>query len=105
MICMFLSNNPSSGDINLSCFVFRETPTSPWVPFRDKFMPLWRIFSPCRPLAYSPPGAAILDRQVLGNMVAQWLAHLPLVLEVHGSINLRSRRGVQILFPYCHLQG
>ena len=33
---------------------FRETPTSPWVPFRAKFWPLWWPFSPSRPLALSP---------------------------------------------------
>ena len=34
-------------------FFFRETPTSPWVPFRAKFRPLGRLFRPCRPLAWS----------------------------------------------------
>ena len=34
-------------------FFFRETPTSPWVPFRAKFRPLGRLFRPIRPLAWS----------------------------------------------------
>ena len=34
-------------------FFFRETPTSPWVPFRAKFRPLGRLFRPSRPLAWS----------------------------------------------------
>ena len=32
---------------------FRETPTSPWVPFRAKFRPLGRLFRPSRPFTYS----------------------------------------------------
>ena len=34
-------------------FFFRETPTSPWVPFRAKFRPLGRLFRPIHPLAWS----------------------------------------------------
>ena len=34
-------------------FLFRETPTSPCVPFRAKFWPLGRLFRPSRPLAWS----------------------------------------------------
>ena len=37
----------------VSLFFFRETPTSPWVPFRAKFRPLGRLFRPSRPLAWS----------------------------------------------------
>ena len=34
-------------------FFFRETPTSPWFPFRAKFRPLGQLFRPIRPLAWS----------------------------------------------------
>ena len=34
-------------------FFLRETPTSPWVPFRAKFRPPGRPFRPSRPLAWS----------------------------------------------------
>ena len=34
-------------------FFFRETPTSPWVPFRVKFRPLGHYFALVAPLAYS----------------------------------------------------
>ena len=34
---------------------FRETPTSPWFPFRVKFRPLGWLFCPSRTLAYSLP--------------------------------------------------
>ena len=37
-------------------FFFRETPTSPWVPFRAKFRLLGRPFRPSRPLAWSLAG-------------------------------------------------
>ena len=44
-------------------FFFRETPTSPWVPFRAKFRPLGRLFSLSCPLAWSLQSfsAKILD--------------------------------------------
>ena len=29
-----------------SVYFFRETPASPWVPFRAKFRPLWQLFCP-----------------------------------------------------------
>ena len=40
---------------------FRETPASPWVPFRAKFPPLGLLFRPSRPLAYSLRGLLILQ--------------------------------------------
>ena len=33
--------------------LFRETPTSPWVPFRGKFRPLGPLYNPSHPLAWS----------------------------------------------------
>ena len=33
--------------------IFRETPNTPGVPFWEKFRPLWRVFRPSHPLAYS----------------------------------------------------
>ena len=42
-------------------FFFRETPTYPWVPFRAKFRPLWRLFRPSCPLAWSLPYDKIND--------------------------------------------
>ena len=41
------------GDRMEMSFFFWETPTSPWVLFRVKVLPLWRLFCPSRPLAYS----------------------------------------------------
>ena len=40
-------------------------------------------------------------------MVAQWLTHLPLVLDVVGSIPASDEEnvGVRTRFPKCHLQG
>ena len=35
-------------------FFLRETPTSPWVPFRAKFRPLGRLFRPSRPPSLVP---------------------------------------------------
>ena len=34
-------------------YFFRETPTTPSIPFRVKFWPLGRLFCPSHPLAYS----------------------------------------------------
>ena len=55
-------------------FFFRETPTSPWVPFRVKFRPLGWLFRPIRPLAWS-----------LGNILVWlpwWVPHVAGQVEI-----------------------
>ena len=41
----------------------------------------------------------------VGSVVAQWLVHLPLVLDAGSLIPARDKKcfGVQTLFPLCHL--
>ena len=53
-------------------FFLRETPTSPWVPFRAKFRPLGRLFRPSRPLAWSLFG---------NNVFANKLIHILLYID------------------------
>ena len=47
-----------------------------------------------------------LISSIIESVVAHWLAHLPLVLEVSGLIPARNEEnfGVQTCFPKCHLQ-
>ena len=53
-------------------FFFRETPTSPWAPFRAKFRPLGRLFRPSRPLAWSLGLALLLGEGACGKCRLAW---------------------------------